>query len=133
LPELSLTLAVFLWPELGFLGLVMPTFKHTPFMAGRRSALSTGETAWRAFLAFRPFDFVRSWFRVMESVGVEVKVRLEVHGRKVAARKGFGAGEMVRRPRARMTCKADEDGMGGIVNGFGDNPFGVPGDLAMRR
>ena len=28
-------LAVFRWPEFGFLGLVMPTFKQTPLRAGR--------------------------------------------------------------------------------------------------
>jgi hypothetical protein len=34
-PVLNRTLAIFLSPELGFLGLVVPTFKHTPFSSGR--------------------------------------------------------------------------------------------------
>jgi hypothetical protein len=35
LPVLNRTLHVFLSPELGFLGVVTPTFRQTPFIAGR--------------------------------------------------------------------------------------------------
>ena len=34
LPVLNRTLAIFLSPELGFLGFVVPTFRHTPFSSG---------------------------------------------------------------------------------------------------
>jgi hypothetical protein len=34
LPVLNRTLAIFLSPEFGFLGFVVPTFKHTPFSSG---------------------------------------------------------------------------------------------------
>lgn len=33
-PVLKRTLAIFLSPEFGFLGFVVPTFKHTPFNSG---------------------------------------------------------------------------------------------------
>jgi hypothetical protein len=33
-PVLNRTLAIFLSPEFGFLGFVVPTFKHTPFNSG---------------------------------------------------------------------------------------------------
>lgn len=52
-PDDSLTRAVLRSPELGFLGLVMPTLTHTPFMKGHCFSASAGETAWRAFFPFR--------------------------------------------------------------------------------
>lgn len=52
LPVLSLTLAIFLSPELGFLGFVVPTFKHTPFSSGL--SLSCGDRSFRAFRWARP-------------------------------------------------------------------------------
>jgi hypothetical protein len=33
-PVLNLTLAIFLSPELGFFGFVVPTFRQTPFSSG---------------------------------------------------------------------------------------------------
>jgi hypothetical protein len=47
MPLLNLHLAIFLSPELGFLGFVMPTRRHTPFIAGL--CTSCGETFLRAF------------------------------------------------------------------------------------
>lgn len=46
LPLLNLTLATFRSPELGFLGFVVPTLTHTPFISG----LSTkaGDVGFRA-------------------------------------------------------------------------------------
>lgn len=42
------TRAVLRSPELGFLGRVMPTFRHTPFLAGDPMLERAGETACRA-------------------------------------------------------------------------------------
>lgn len=60
LPVLSLTLAIFLSPELGFLGFVVPTFKHTPFNSGL--SLSCGDRNFRAFFCARPWR--RTWINV---------------------------------------------------------------------
>ena len=51
-PVLSLTLAIFLSPELGFFGFVVPTFKHTPFSSGL--SLNWGDRSFRAFCAILP-------------------------------------------------------------------------------
>lgn len=51
LPELNLTLAIFLSPEFGFFGFVIPTFKHTPFISGRLR--SAGDVVLRAFRSLR--------------------------------------------------------------------------------
>lgn len=59
-PVLSLTLAIFLSPEFGFFGLVVPTFKQTPFSSGR--SLSCGERSFRAFCAILPFR--NTWINV---------------------------------------------------------------------
>lgn len=75
-PELSLTFAVLRWPELGFLGLVMPTFRHTPFISGRWAADSAGDTAWRGFLGDRP-PALRIWFSVMDCARVVVNMRVD--------------------------------------------------------
>lgn len=52
LPVLSLTLAIFLSPEFGFLGLVVPTLRHTPLSSGR--SFNCGERSLRAFCAILP-------------------------------------------------------------------------------
>jgi len=59
-PLLNLTLAIFLSPELGFFGLVVPTFKHTPFNSGLPA--NCGDRSFRAFCAVRPFR--STWIRV---------------------------------------------------------------------
>lgn len=71
LPLLNLTLAVFLSPEFGFFGLVMPTFRHTPFICGLLT--SAGETGFRARWATRQPR--RTWLSVAWGWGVVVKVR----------------------------------------------------------
>lgn len=45
-PVLNRTLAIFLSPELGFLGFVVPTFKHTPLSSGRFA--NWGDRSFRA-------------------------------------------------------------------------------------
>jgi hypothetical protein len=45
-PLLNRTLAIFLSPELGFLGFVVPTFKHTPFISGLFA--SAGDRSFRS-------------------------------------------------------------------------------------
>lgn len=118
LPELSLTLAVFRCPELGFLGLVMPTFRQTPFSAGRPTV--AGERGRRALRDERPW--VRTWFSVARGRGVEEKRRWE--GDVTVKREKIGivvlgmrtiVGLKVRRRRA---CSAVEDGVGGMVGGL---------------
>jgi hypothetical protein len=52
LPVLNRTLAIFLSPEFGFLGFVVPTFKHTPLSSGR--FFSCGERSLRIFCDARP-------------------------------------------------------------------------------
>lgn len=52
-PLLNLTLAIFLSPEFGFLGFVVPTFKHTPFISGL--FVSAGERSFRTLCCDRPF------------------------------------------------------------------------------
>jgi hypothetical protein len=52
LPVLSLTLAIFLSPEFGFFGFVVPTFRHTPLSSGL--SLNCGDRSFRAFCAIRP-------------------------------------------------------------------------------
>jgi hypothetical protein len=51
-PLLNLTLAIFLSPELGFFGFVVPTFKHTPFISGLFA--NAGDRSFRGGLIFRP-------------------------------------------------------------------------------
>lgn len=55
------TLAVLRWPELGFLGFVMPTLRQTPFISGRSRI--AGEMDRRAFLGWR--GEWRTWLSVM--------------------------------------------------------------------
>ena len=112
-PLLSLTFAVLRCPELGFLGFVTPTFRHTPFIAGRFAALRAGETAWRAFLG-RRLVRVRSWLRVMDWDGVELNERV---GQDFVREEGDrrGCREMVRRVRARRAERAEREGMGGML------------------
>jgi hypothetical protein len=59
-PVLNRTLAIFLSPELGFLGFVVPTFIHTPFSSGR--FFSCGERSFRAPWVIRPWR--RTWINV---------------------------------------------------------------------
>ena len=51
-PLLNLTLAIFRSPELGFLGFVVPTFKHTPFISGLFA--SAGDLSFRSPCADLP-------------------------------------------------------------------------------
>lgn len=51
-PVLNRTLAIFLSPELGFLGLVVPTFKQTPLSSGLLA--SCGDRSFRALCAILP-------------------------------------------------------------------------------
>lgn len=60
LPVLSLTLAIFLSPELGFLGLVVPTLRHTPFSSGL--SFNCGDLSFRAFCAILPCR--KTWINV---------------------------------------------------------------------
>ena len=46
-PLLNLTLAIFLSPELGFLGFVVPTLMQTPFISGR--LINAGDRLFRSF------------------------------------------------------------------------------------
>ena len=50
---LSLILATLRSAELGFLGFMMETLRHTPFMQGLCSFESAGETGLRAFWGLR--------------------------------------------------------------------------------
>jgi hypothetical protein len=52
-PVLNFTLAVLRSAELGFLGLVMPTLRQTPFKLGARTSWRAGETGLRARWAVR--------------------------------------------------------------------------------
>lgn len=52
-PLLNLTLAIFLSPEFGFFGFVVPTFRHTPFISGLFA--SAGDRSFRRPRADRPF------------------------------------------------------------------------------
>lgn len=71
MPLLNLHLAIFLSPELGFLGFVMPTRRHTPFIAGL--CTSCGETFLRAFWPTR--HPLSTWLKVASCDGVEANVR----------------------------------------------------------
>ena len=51
--ELNLTLAILRSAELGFLGFMMPTRRHTPFMQGRFPSDSAGDTGLRARFSLR--------------------------------------------------------------------------------
>lgn len=73
LPLVSLTLAVFLWPEFGFFGFVIPTFRHTPFISGRPTM--AGERERRSLFTSRPLR--RTWLRVVRC-GVVVEKEREV-------------------------------------------------------
>jgi hypothetical protein len=59
-PLLNLTLAIFLSPELGFLGFVVPTFRQTPFISGRFA--NAGDRSFRGGLRFRPLR--TTWIKV---------------------------------------------------------------------
>jgi hypothetical protein len=48
LPVDNLTLAVFRSAEFGFLGFVIPTFRHTPFSSGAMTSRSAGLTGFLA-------------------------------------------------------------------------------------
>ena len=60
-PLLNLTLAIFLSPELGFFGFVVPTFKQTPFISGLFA--SAGDRSFRGGLV--PLPSRTTWFRVI--------------------------------------------------------------------
>lgn len=53
LPVLNRTLAIFLSPELGFFGFVVPTFKHTPLSSGL--FFNCGDRSFRAPCADLPW------------------------------------------------------------------------------
>ena len=76
LPLLSLTLAVFLCPELGFLGLVMPTLRQTPFISGRPTIAGLRDR--RFFWGLR--QPLRTWLMVVARKRVVVKDRKEALG-----------------------------------------------------
>ena len=59
-PVLKRTLAIFLSPELGFLGFVVPTFRHTPFSSGLFA--SCGDRSFRARCCILPWR--RTWISV---------------------------------------------------------------------
>lgn len=59
-PVLKRTLAIFRSPELGFLGFVVPTFRHTPFSSGRLA--SCGDRSFRALCCILPWR--RTWINV---------------------------------------------------------------------
>ena len=59
-PVLKRTLAIFLSPELGFLGFVVPTFKHTPFSSGLLA--SCGDRSFRALCCILPWR--KTWINV---------------------------------------------------------------------
>ena len=118
-PLLSLILAVFLSPEFGFLGFVMPTFRHTPFISGR--LCRAGEAPRRAFLPRRmPFE---TWLKVALYDGVVEKGRMRWDGRwcwKVTRLWSIGAlGREGRDVGARSSCRnalrAIGEGVGGIL------------------
>lgn len=59
-PVLKRTLAIFLSPELGFLGFVVPTFRQTPFSSGLLA--SCGDRSFRALCCILPCR--RTWINV---------------------------------------------------------------------
>jgi len=73
-PLLNLTLAVFLSPELGFFGFVMPTLIHTPFISGLND--NCGDVFFRARWATRQPR--RTWLNVAGRGVEEVNVRWRV-------------------------------------------------------
>jgi hypothetical protein len=78
-PVLSLTLAIFLSPELGFFGFVVPTFKHTPFSSGL--SLNCGDRSFRAFCAILPC--------LRTCINVHLFARVEGTGRAARAEVAF--------------------------------------------
>jgi hypothetical protein len=97
LPVDKRTLAVLRWPELGFLGFVMPTFRQTPFISGRPR--TAGETGRRAFLAVR--GEARTWLSVLRTRGVVLKRRV-VLGRSVVDVAGDNGWETLRAVNAAV-------------------------------
>lgn len=87
-PVLNRTLAIFLSPELGFLGFVVPTFRHTPFSSGL--FLSCGDRSFRIFCAILPCR--KTWINVhlcARDAGVGRRSGIiEEFGRAVAAIEG---------------------------------------------
>lgn len=112
LPLDNRTLAVFRWPEFGFLGLVMPTFRQTPFRDGRPTV--AGDRGRRAFWVLRPR--VRTWFRVAARLGVVVKRRVGVvGGRRGVGAKGDGRVGFCDIVRRRSAWRSVREGVGGMV------------------
>jgi hypothetical protein len=74
LPLLRRTLAVFLSPELGFFGFVIPVLRHTPFISGRLE--SAGERRRRARCSLRQPR--RTWLYVASALGVDEKLRVVI-------------------------------------------------------
>ncbi len=68
-PLLSRTRATLRSAEFGFLGFVVPTFRHTPFRCGRST--SAGDTALRARRS--PRQPRRTWFSVASARAVVLK------------------------------------------------------------
>jgi hypothetical protein len=72
MPLLNRTLATFLSPELGFLGFVVPTRRHTPFISGLN--FSAGDVA---LLAFCPsLHPRRTWLYVARNGVLQENARL---------------------------------------------------------
>jgi len=80
-PLLSLTLAIFLSPEFGFFGFVVPTFRHTPFISGLST--SAGDVGLRALCSTRQPR--RTWLNVASRGAVAVKERVGGSGRRTMA------------------------------------------------
>jgi hypothetical protein len=125
-PLLNLTLAVFRCPEFGFFGFVTPTFRHTPFIAGRPTSAGDEERGSR----FGRRPFLHNWFRVTGRAGVvekkEMKMVLVLVGwrRRLCRRKwwwwrmvdgNWDGVWLAWRARARRARMAGRESFGGIL------------------
>jgi hypothetical protein len=121
-PVLNLTLAIFLSPELGFFGFVVPTFRHTPFNSGL--SLNCGDRSFRAFCAILPClrtcIKVHLWARDI-GVGRSAKVAV-TFWKAVAAIEGpidrAGVKEADGKTDGRMRWRSNVRGMVDVVLGL---------------
>jgi hypothetical protein len=119
LPVLNLTLAIFLSPELGFFGFVVPTFRHTPLSSGL--SLNCGDRSFRAFCAILPCR--RTCINVhllARSVGVGPPAKAGVlFWKATAAREGrvdrAGANGIAERTEGRARRRRNRRDMVGAV------------------
>jgi len=91
LPVLRRTLAVFRSAELGFLGFVMPTLRHTPLSSGARAVDIAGDVCLRARCGLR--HPLATWLSVASTEGVLLNWR--AGAREAAARQGAGMARVV--------------------------------------